>query len=210
MGIKRVILATTNEGKIAELTKLFAAHGIEAAGAADFIQMDSIEETGATFAENALIKARAVAQAAGAVAIADDSGIVVDALGGEPGVRSARYGDDWKALPGESRDARNIRKLLHAMRKVPKEDRACHFEAAVAAASPSGHELVARGRWNGRLLIAPLGSRGFGYDPLFWDPETGKSAAQMRSEQKNLISHRARALAALLEQWEEYSRRVQG
>lgn len=113
----------------------------------------------------------------GLVSVADDSGLEVDALNGAPGVYSARYSDDWESLPGESRDARNIRKLLHAMAAVPAGKRACRFVSCMAAAKPNGDEMVVRGTWEGTLLESPHGDNGFGYDPIFFDP----SGAQIRS-----------------------------
>lgn len=205
MRTDRIVLASRNKGKLAELAELLRDREIGLVDLDAFPEIGEIEETGSTFAENALLKARAVAKATGLIAVADDSGLAVDALDGAPGVFSARYGDDWEALPGESRDQRNTRKLLHFMRKIPREERGCHFETAIAAAAPGGLELVAKGRWQGRLLLAPLGENGFGYDPVFWDPELEKSAAQLGREEKNAVSHRGRALAALLEKWPEFA-----
>lgn len=204
MPVDRIILASRNKGKIAELNNLMQPYGIAVTGLEDYPEIGEIAETGTTFAENALIKARIVAKATGHVAIADDSGIVVDALGGAPGVYSARYADDWESLPNESRDQRNMRKLLHAMRKLDKPERGCHFETAIAAVSPCGKEVVAKGLWHGRIMQAPLGNNGFGYDPIFWDRELGKSAAQLSKAEKNAVSHRGKALRALMEQWQEF------
>lgn len=204
MAITRLVLATRNHGKIEELSRLLQSRGIEVVGLDAFPDMGEIAETGASFAENALIKAKAVAEFTGLPALADDSGLAVDALQGAPGIFSARYGDDWEALPDETRDQRNIRKLLNQMRKLPQGQRACHFETAIAVATPGGTTLTATGQWHGRLLLAPLGKNGFGYDPVFWDSEAGRSAAQMKREEKNQISHRAKALASLLAQWPEF------
>lgn len=204
MKVERIVLASRNKGKLAELERLLSDEGIRVLGLDDFPEIGEIPETGTTFAENALIKARTVAQATGLPAMADDSGIVVDALAGAPGVFSARYGEDWAALPGESQDQRNMRKLLHYMRGVPPGQRNCHFETAIAAASPKGSTLVASGRWHGRVLQAPLGSNGFGYDPVFWDPQLDKSAAQLSQAEKNAVSHRGKAIRALLAQWPDF------
>ena len=197
----RVVLATTNRGKIRELADSLAAHGVEVLSLTDFPGMGEIEENGATFEENALIKARAVARATGLVAVADDSGLMVDALGGAPGVFSARYSDDWELLPGESRDRRNMRKLLHVMENVADAERGCRFVTCMAAVRPDGRELTVKGEWRGRLLREPSGENGFGYDPVFFDPEIGTSAAHLTTEQKNARSHRGKALRALMAEW---------
>lgn len=202
--LPRVVLATRNAGKIAELAAPLAAFGVALAGLEHFPRIGEIEENGATFEENALIKARAVAQSTGLVSIADDSGLVVEALGGAPGVHSARYADDWEFLPGENRDRRNIRKLLHAMRAVPEARRVCHFVTVMAAVRPDGRELCVRGEWPGRLLAAPRGTNGFGYDPVFFDPAIGRTAAELTREEKTARSHRGRAAAALLARWEDF------
>lgn len=204
MPITRLVLATRNQGKIEELSRLLQSRGLEVVGLDAFPDMGEVAEIGASFVENALIKAKAVAEFTGFPALADDSGLVVDALQGAPGIFSARYGEDWEALTDETRDQRNIRKLLHEMRKIPQEQRACHFETAIAVATPGGTTLTATGQWQGSLLLAPLGKNGFGYDPVFWDNERGKSAAQMKREEKNKISHRAKALASLLAQWPSF------
>lgn len=206
--ISRIVLATRNRGKVAELQKLLEGNALEVLPLDSFPDIPEVPETGSTYAENALLKARAVAAATGLVAIADDSGLSVDALAGAPGIFSARYGDDWAQLPGESRDQRNIRKLLHAMRGLPPEERDCHFETAIAAVAPEGTELVVSGKWPGRVLLAPQGGNGFGYDPVFLDPESGRSAAQLDPAEKNAISHRGRALRALLEAWPDFARKV--
>lgn len=202
--LPRVVLATRNAGKIAELAGPLSAFGVSLVGLDAFPEIGEIEENGATFEENALIKARAVAKATGLTAIADDSGLMVDALGGAPGVWSARYADDWEMLPGEDRDGRNIRKLLHAMRDVPKDRRDCSFVTVMAAVRPDGRELTVRGEWPGRLLESPRGGNGFGYDPVFFDASTGRSAAELTREEKTARSHRGRAAAALLERWQGF------
>lgn len=208
MHIDRIVLASSNMGKLAELRSLLKGQNIEILGLHDLPHIDEIEEIGSTFAENALIKARVVAKASDLVAIADDSGLIVDALDGAPGVFSARYGDDWEMLPGENRDGRNMRKLLHFMRKIPPEQRSCRFETAIAAVTPGGNELVVSGQWRGLLLSAPLGENGFGYDPIFWDPALEKSAAQLSRAEKNAVSHRGKALRALLTQWPDFAKKM--
>jgi XTP/dITP diphosphohydrolase len=195
---KRIVLATRNSGKIKELHDLLSGYGLTVLGLSDYPEIGEIEETGTTFAENAALKARTVAQATGLVALADDSGLVVDALDGAPGVYSARYSD-----PGAT-DARNNEKLLHVLQNVPEQKRGCRFVSLVAAIAPNGAELLAEGRWEGRVLPAPRGNGGFGYDPLFLDLELGKSAAELSREEKNARSHRGRALRALLASWPDF------
>jgi len=200
----KIVLATGNAGKVRELAGPLAAFGVEVLGLEAFPAVGDIEENGATFEENALIKARAVAAATGLVSVADDSGLVVDALGGAPGVHSARYSDDWQSLPGESRDARNIRKMLHEMAGVAPDRRTCRFVTCMAAVRPDGAELTVHGYWEGRLLESPLGDNGFGYDPIFFDAQAGMSAAQMSRDEKNARSHRGNALRALLARWQDF------
>lgn len=198
-----LVLATTNKGKIAELAEILKEDPYEIWGLDRFPELGDIEENGSTFAENALIKAKAVASHTGLPSIADDSGLCVDALNGEPGVFSARYGGDWEALPGESRDQRNIRKLLHVLADVPEERRSCRFVTAMAAVNPDGRELMSQGEWRGKLLKTPCGENGFGYDPVFFDLELQKTAAQLNREEKNSRSHRGKALRALLKKLPE-------
>ncbi len=202
----RIVLATGNAGKVRELAGPLAAFGVEVLGLDAFPQVGEIEENGSSFEENALIKARAVTAATGLVSVADDSGIMVDALGGAPGVHSARYADDWESLPGESRDARNIRKMLHEMENIPASKRACRFVTCMAAVRPDGKELTVHGYWEGLLLQSPLGENGFGYDPIFLDPDLGKSAAQLSRDEKNARSHRGNALRTLLDRWADFMR----
>ena len=200
----RIVLATQNAGKIRELAEPLTQSGVEVLGLSSYPEIGEIEETGTTFEENALIKARAVAAHTGLVSVADDSGLEVDALDGAPGVYSARYSDDWESLPDESRDARNIRKLLHAMTAVPAEKRTCRFVCCMAAVKPNGDEMVVRGTWDGTLLESCRGDNGFGYDPIFFDASAGKSAAQLTRDEKNARSHRGNALRALLARWAEF------
>ena len=201
---EQVVLATSNAGKVRELAEPLAALGVEVFGLDGFPGLGEIVEDGDSFEANALIKARAVAAHTGLVSIADDSGLEVDALHGAPGIHSARYADDWEFLAGESRDARNIRKLLHVLRDVPEAERGCRFVCCTAVVLPSslgGREWTVRGVWEGRLLTSPRGENGFGYDPVFWDPELGRSAAELTREEKMSRSHRGRALGALLAAW---------
>ena len=173
----RVVLATSNAGKVRELADPLTQFGVEVVGLSSYPEIGEIEENGTTFEENALIKARAVAAVTGLVSVADDSGLEVDALDNAPGVYSARYADDWESQPGESRDARNIRKLLHVLAEVPAEKRGCRFVSCMAAVRPDGKEMVVRGTWEGQLLASPRGDNGFGYDPIFFDRLVDKTAA---------------------------------
>ena len=200
----KVVLATSTAGKVRELAEPLAALGVEVLGLDSFPEIGEIVEDGDSFEANALIKARVVAAHTGLVSIADDSGLETDALHGAPGIHSARYADDWEFLAGESRDARNIRKLLHVLRDVPEAERGCRFVCCMAVVFPpslGGREWTVRGAWEGRLLTAPRGENGFGYDPVFWDAELGRSAAELTREEKMGRSHRGRALGALLAAW---------
>lgn len=199
-----IILATRNAGKVAELAGPLGELGIEVLGMDAFPDVPEVDETGTTFEENALLKARTVAAATGLVAIADDSGLEVDALGGAPGIYSARYADDMPDLPADTRDGRNCLKLLAALSKVGMDQRGGRFRCVMAAVSPCGKSLTAPGAWEGRILFQPRGKNGFGYDPLFFDPELGCSAAELPREQKMLHSHRSRALRELLRQWPDF------
>jgi XTP/dITP diphosphohydrolase len=192
-----IVLATRNRGKIAELAYLLRAYDsmITVRGLDEFPEIGEIEETGSTFVENARIKADAVCSATGLVAIADDSGLEVDALGGAPGVYSARYAGI------DANDERNNAKLLDALLGVGHERRTARFKCVMVAKAPTGAELVAEGVWEGRVLPSPRGNLGFGYDPLFLDEQLGLSAAEMPPEVKNRRSHRGKAMALLLEHW---------
>lgn len=195
-----IVLATGNAGKIRELSALLAEHypDMRVLGLKDFPQIGEIPETGATFEENARIKALAVARATGLVAVADDSGLAVDALHGAPGVYSARYSGEGAT------DEKNVVKLLDAMKEVVDPWRGCHFACVMLAATPGGRELVGHGAWHGRVAHAPRGEAGFGYDPVFFDEELGMTAAQMDAQVKNARSHRGLALREMLRGWPEF------
>ena len=147
--------------------------------------------------------ARAVAEALGVAAAADDSGLEVDALGGAPGVYSARYSDDWPAVEGESKDERNNRKLLAELEGVPAEKRTARFRCCMALVIPGGEEIVVSGAWEGSIGFQRAGSNGFGYDPLFIDPELELTGAELTREAKMVRSHRGKALTKLLAEVEE-------
>ena len=190
----RLVLASGNAGKLAELQALLADSGAELLPQSA-LGVEDIEETGLTFIENALIKARHAAAATGLPALADDSGLMVDALGGAPGLYSARYAGS------PTDDAANNAKLLHELRDVPAGQRSARFHAVIVLlrdpADP--RPLIAEGSWEGLITDVPRGSNGFGYNPVFLDPAHGLTAAEMEPGLKNRISHRALALAKLRE-----------
>ena len=190
----KLVIATHNPGKLAEMRELLAPHGVEAISAGD-LGLNEPEETGKTFRANAAIKAIAAAQAAKLPAFADDSGLVVDALDGAPGLLSARYA----GAHGDS--GANNRKLLAALQGLPESKRSARFVAVlVLLCHPDAPlPLIAQGVWEGRVLEAPRGANGFGYDPLFFDPLLGRGAAELEPELKNRVSHRGQALAKLRE-----------
>tara|TARA_R110002110_G_scaffold205066_7_gene416968 strand:+ start:93200 stop:93805 length:606 start_codon:yes stop_codon:yes gene_type:complete len=187
-----VVLASGNAGKLKELARVLAPLNVSLQSQADF-NVPDVEENGLSFVENAIIKARAAAQHTGLPAIADDSGLEVDYLQGAPGIYSARYSGDG--------DAANNEKLLNALKDVPPEQRNARFQCALVymrhANDPT--PIVCQGSWEGRILTGAAGSKGFGYDPLFYVPDQQRSAAQLPAEVKNKISHRAQASALLLE-----------
>ncbi|MBQ2760347.1 MAG: RdgB/HAM1 family non-canonical purine NTP pyrophosphatase [Mailhella sp.] len=198
---RTLILATRNQGKVRELRDPLARFGFDVQSLPE--DFPEIEENGTTFEENALIKARAVAEALGVAAAADDSGLEVDALGGAPGVYSARYSEDWPAVEGESKDERNNRKLLAELEGVPAEKRTARFRCCMALVIPGGEEIVVSGAWEGSIGFKRAGANGFGYDPLFIDPELELTGAELTREAKMVRSHRGKALARLLAEVEE-------
>lgn len=191
-------MATRNAGKVRELRDLLQGLGIGLLSLADFPELPEIPEEGATFAENAATKAREVARLTGLPALADDSGLEVAALGGRPGVYSARYAQD-RTQPLTPTDPDNWGKLLEEMSGVPWEQRQARFVCAIVLALTDGRVFTARGECGGYIALEPKGEHGFGYDPVFWVPEYGRTMAELGPEVKNRISHRARALAALQE-----------
>ncbi len=192
----KVVLASGNHGKQAEFSALLANVGIELVMQSD-LGVTAIEETGASFVENALLKARHAARATGLPALADDSGLCVDSLGGAPGIHSARYAG------GHGDDAANIARLLDAMRDVTDPGRGAHFICVLALIRHPEDPLpiLAEGRWSGSIVASPRGSGGFGYDPVFFDAVRGCTAAELDTAVKNMVSHRARALAVLHARW---------
>ena len=181
----RFVLASHNKGKLAEMQKILGELGVEVVLQSDLGLDLEPEENGATFTENARIKAKAVMEASGLPAIADDSGLCVDALNGAPGVYSARYG-------GLDSDPERCRLLLSNMRGAT--NRAAHFHTSIVCAFPNGDVLTAEGDCHGAIAFAPMGDGGFGYDPVFLVPSLRKTFAQLTPEEKNAISHRGNAL----------------
>ncbi len=192
MMAQRIVLASSNRGKLAEFNALLAGSGFEVVAQAS-LGIDDAEESGRTFVENALLKARHAAQASGLPALADDSGLCVEYLHGAPGLHSARYAG------GHGDNAANNAKLLRELDRVPAERRGAFFICALVllrrADDPT--PLIVEGRWHGRVLDAPRGEQGFGYDPLFLPHGEQMSAAELEPARKNRISHRAQALAKL-------------
>ena len=189
----KVVLATGNKGKVSEFNHLLLNTGIHVVPQSDF-QISSVEETGTTFVENAIIKARHASEITGLPAMADDSGLEVDALNGAPGIISARYSGE------EGNDHRNVEKVLQELNSVPEELRTARFQCVIVFMrhAKDASPIICEGTWEGRLLNVPVGDNGFGYDPIFYSPEQNCSAAQLSPEIKNKISHRGKCLQKLL------------
>ena len=192
----KFILASQNQHKLVEMQNILSAHGVEVVLQSELGLHVEVEETGATFAENAMLKAKAVMAASGLPAIADDSGVCVDALSGAPGVYSARYGGP------ELDDVGRYRLLLENMRGA--RDRTAHFTSAIACAFPNGDTIEAEGICPGMIAYAPQGDGGFGYDPVFFLPGLKKTFAELTPEEKNAISHRGNALKKFKTELESY------
>lgn len=190
-----LVLATTNKGKLAEMREILKGFEIEILSLADFGPIPEIVEDGETFDDNAYKKAHQTAKILGIPAIADDSGLVVEALDGRPGVHSARY-----AGP-EGNDADNIKKLLEEMKDI--DDRQAAFECVISIAVPAGPALTYEGRCEGEIAREPDGDSGFGYDPVFFSPEYGRTFARCSMEEKNRVSHRGRALAEMAAEFDK-------
>ena len=185
----KVVLASKNKHKLEEISKITEKFDMELVLESELGVDIDVEETGSTFEENSFLKAEAVMKATGLPALADDSGIAVDALNGEPGIYSARYGFD------ESLDDRGrLNLLLKNTENVPDDKRQAKFVCVITLVTPQGQTIQARGEVHGMLLRAPAGENGFGYDPIFYYPPFGKSLAQVSPEEKNRVSHRANAL----------------
>ena len=194
----KVVLASKNPHKLVEISKITEQFDMELVLQSELGVDIDVEETGTSFEENSYLKARAVMEATGLPALADDSGIAVDALNGEPGIYSARYGfdeslDDWGRL----------QLLLKNTENVPDGQRQAQFVCVITLVTPEGKVIQARGEVHGELLRAPAGEGGFGYDPIFYYPPFGKSLAEVSAEEKNQVSHRANALRAFYEKLKE-------
>lgn len=190
----KLVLASGNPGKLKELAHMLEPLHIEVLSQADF-DVQAVEETGLTFVENALLKAREAARVSGLPALGDDSGLVVDALDGRPGIYSARYAGK------DASDADNNQKLLRELADLPMDRRTAHFHCCLVLLRHESDPvpIIAEGSWHGHILEAPRGDGGFGYDPLFHDREIGATAAELPMEEKARISHRGAALAALID-----------
>ena len=189
-----LVLATRNQGKIREFRRILDAisnGAINLVGLEEFAHTTEVEETGSTFKENALLKARSICAETGLPAIADDSGLCVDALDGAPGIYSARYA----GVHGD--DLGNNAKLLRELANVPEDKRSAHFTCAAALVLPDGREHVTEEIFEGSILFEPIGDQGFGYDPLFRPEGLSISSAQMSADEKDLISHRGKSLRAI-------------
>lgn len=192
--MQKVVLATGNVGKVRELASLLNDFGLDVVAQTE-LNVESVEETGLTFIENAILKARHAAKVTGLPAIADDSGLAVDVLGGAPGIYSARYAGE------DASDQQNLEKLLVALKDVPDDKRQAQFHCVLVymrhAEDPT--PLVCHGSWPGVMTREAAGNGGFGYDPIFFVPDAGKTAAELSREEKIAVSHRGQALKLLLE-----------
>ena len=192
----KVILASKNPHKLTELSVILSQHGFEIALESEYGLDIDVDETGTTFEENSLLKAEAVMKASGLPVLADDSGLMVDALDGAPGVYSARYGH-------KSSDGERTAFLLENMKDVPDDKRTAKFVCVITCLWPDGRKIVARGECPGVITHEVHGENGFGYDPVFYLPELGMTYAELPSEQKNAISHRARALQEFCRKYQQ-------
>ncbi len=196
--MSELIIASKNEGKIREIIEILDLKDIKIYTANDFPDWPDVEETGSTFYDNAVIKVRALVEAYGKPAVADDSGLEVDALGGEPGVYSARYaGEDGNA-------EKNTEKLLHELEGVPEDKRTARFRCVAVLMTPDGWMASAEGTLEGHIGFEPRGGRGFGYDPVFIVNGETRTVAEMPSEEKNKISHRGQAFKKLKDKMPEF------
>lgn len=197
--ITKIVLASGNLGKVREINKLFTGYGIEVLPQSDF-GVPEVPETGTTFVENAIIKARHAAEFTGLPAISDDSGIEVDALDARPGVYSARYAGE------KASDTDNNNKMLAELEGVPEAERTARYWCVLAFMRHHNDPvpIITQASWEGRILEAPVGEGGFGYDPIFYVPTHGCSSGELTMEEKNKISHRALALQAMLEEFKKH------
>lgn len=199
--MQKIVLASNNKGKVRELSEMLSALDMEVLPQATF-DIEDADETGLTFVENAIIKARHASKIAGLPAIADDSGLEVDALNGAPGIYSARYSGDGAT------DEKNLLKLLDALKDVPEEMRTARFQCLLVymrhAEDPT--PLICQGTWEGVITTEPMGDNGFGYDPVFYVPTHQCSSAQLSAEEKNALSHRGQALKKFVTTFQDKSK----
>ncbi|MBP2099179.1 ribonuclease PH [Enterococcus rivorum] len=195
---KVIVIATRNQGKAKEFAAIFNEKGYQVKTLLDYPDLPEVEETGKTFEENARLKAETISAILKQPVLADDSGLIVDALNGMPGIYSARFAGQ------PSNDASNNAKLLHELTGIPQEKRTARFHCTLAFAAPDKDSLVVEDEWEGFVGTIPRGENGFGYDPLFIVSEEGKTAAELSDETKNKLSHRGKAVAKLKQEWEEW------
>ncbi|KJR44767.1 Nucleoside 5-triphosphatase RdgB (dHAPTP, dITP, XTP-specific) [Desulfosporosinus sp. I2] len=188
----KIILATQNQGKIKELQELLADETIDVLSLQDIEEWEDVEENGVTFADNAALKARAAVKKTGLIALADDSGLEVDALNNAPGVYSARFAGEPKD------DERNNDKLLQELESIPDGSRTARFRCALVVVTPEGEEFLTEGSVEGQILRQRRGQKGFGYDPLFYVPEYARTMAELTLTEKNKLSHRAQAFRKVI------------
>ncbi|NLY78482.1 MAG: XTP/dITP diphosphatase [Lysinibacillus sp.] len=193
--MKQVVIATKNKGKAKDFEAIFSPLGYEVVTMLDVAPEMEIDETGSTFEENAVLKAETLSKALGKIVIADDSGLEIDVLGGEPGVYSARYA-------GDHDDEANIEKVLEKLQGVPEENRTARFVCAIAISGPEFETKTVFGMCEGVILTEKRGSNGFGYDPIFYVPELGRTMAELTAEEKGAISHRGNAIRKLTKELE--------
>lgn len=201
---RSLLIATTNRGKIKEIMEEFQDLNIEIKTLLDFPEIKPPEESGETFFENALLKAKYYAEKTGMITIADDSGLEVEALGGKPGIYSSRFAGE------RATDEKNIQKLLEIMQNIPEENRKAQFICVIVCYHPSGKYISAQGVWEGKIDFSPRGEKGFGYDPIFLVKEFNyqKTAAELPLEVKNKLSHRGKALKELKEKLSAFLKEI--
>jgi XTP/dITP diphosphohydrolase len=200
--MKELIIASKNEGKVREFKEMLEPKGFKVLSLLDLNEAPDVEETGKTFDENAILKAETISNMLKKPVIADDSGLSIDALNGEPGVYSARYAGN------EKNDEKNIEKVLEKLKGVPHEQRTARFQCVLALAIPGQKTITVEGVCEGIITKQPIGQNGFGYDPIFYVQEKGKTMAQLEKKEKNQISHRANALKKLekiINHWGEFN-----
>ncbi|MGM7702222.1 XTP/dITP diphosphatase [Pseudalkalibacillus sp. Hm43] len=195
--MKEIIIASHNEGKVKEFRSMFEEFNVSVVSLRDLDFHDEIEETGTTFEENATIKAEAIAERFNQPVIADDSGLVIDALDGRPGVYSARYAGE------EKDDQANMDKVLYELKSVHESERTARFVSVLAIAQPGKETSIVKGTCEGVITEEKIGEHGFGYDPIFYVPSLNKTMAQLEPGEKNKISHRSNALKKLRNQWDD-------